>query len=432
MTDSPSVVIVGGGVIGLCAAWFATQRGWRVTVLERGGHGPDGGPETGCSLGNAGMIVPSHFVPLAAPGMVAMGLKMMRDPRSPFYIRPRLDRDLLDWGVRFARAANARHVTQSAPLLRDLSLQSRRLYEEFDTSGVLDELDSEPGFGLTKHGLLMLCKTQHALDEEAHMAQTARQLEMPADVLTPTEAARLDPAVEMDIAGAVHYPLDCHLSPSRFVQKLARALTRNGVQLRANAHVVGWKTRGETIEAARLNSGEEVCANEFVLAGGAWSPELVRGLGLRLPMQAGKGYSVTLQHPRQMPRLCSILVEARVAVTPLGDSLRFGGTMEIAGMDETIRPVRVEGITNAAQRYFPQFETKDFADLPVWAGLRPCSPDGLPYLGRFRHWTNLSAATGHAMMGLSLAPVTGQLLTQVLAGEAPSVPIEALSPDRFR
>ena len=415
---SKSIVIVGGGVIGLCTAYYAMQQGHGVTILERGGPDHDA-----CSLGNAGMIVPSHFVPLAAPGMVAYGLRMMLKPRSPFYIRPRLDRDLLDWGLRFARAANAAHVERSAPLLRDLNLASRACYEE-----LADKMDN--AFGLTQKGLLMLCKTEQVLHEEAELAEQSRQLGLPAEVLSPAEAAQRDPGLQMDIAGAIYFPQDCHLSPQRFVAGLTQALEEGGACFKWSTRVIGWNTKDNHILAARTNRGH-VSAEEYVLAGGAWSQELVRELEIRLPMQAGKGYSITLPHPHQKPNLCSILAEARVAVTPMGDTLRFAGTMEIAGLDTSVNRSRVEGILQSIPRYFPEFTPDDFRDLPVWSGLRPCSPDGLPYIGRFGRYKNLSAATGHAMMGVSLGPITGKLMAEILSDAPPSLAIDALSPDRY-
>ena len=418
MTKPRTVCIVGGGIIGLCTAWYALQKGYTATILERSGPEDDG-----CSSGNAGMIVPSHFIPLAAPGMVGMGLRMMGNPRSPFYIRPRLNAELIRWGVDFARSATKAHVQRASPLLRDLNLASRRAYEE---------LSEEFGnvFGLTKRGLLMLCKTPHTLDDEAKTAALARDMGIPADVLTPEQAAKVDPGVRMDIAGAVHFPLDAHLSPRLFVKALTDALVSHGCDLRRHTEVAGWRTDGNRVVAAQTNQGD-VTADEFVISGGSWSPGLVKRLGLRLPIQAGKGYSVTLPHPAHKPELCSILVEARVAVTPMGDTLRFGGTMEIAGLDETINAPRVQGILDSIPRYFPEFGPEDFKNLPVWHGLRPCSPDGLPYIGRFKGWKNLTAATGHAMMGVSLAPVTGKLVADVLSGETPEISPELLSPDRF-
>jgi D-amino-acid dehydrogenase len=418
MTQPKHILIAGGGVIGLCTAYYAMQKGHQVTVVERGSPTHDA-----CSLGNAGMIVPSHFVPLAAPGMIGYGLKMMLHPESPFYIRPRLNFDLVRWGLLFARSATAAHVASSAPLLRDLNLASRREYEELATQ-------FGDVFGLTKRGLLMLCKSQHALEEEAQMAQKACELGLPAEVLSPQEAARLDPGVQMDIAGAVHFPQDCHLSPRVFLARLLEALQAGGAQICWETDVTGWRAERGRIAAMKTSQGEK-CADEYVLAGGSWSPLAVRGLGLQMPMQAGKGYSLTLPSPRQMPQLCSIFTEARVAVTPMGSVLRFGGTMEITGLDLSVSQRRVDGILKAIPRYFPDFTPDDFRDLPIWKGLRPCSPDGLPYIGRFQRYANLSAATGHSMMGMSLGPVTGKLMAAILSGETPNLPIGALSPDRF-
>ena len=413
-----SIVIVGGGVIGLCTAWYAMQKGHRVTILERGTPEHDA-----CSLGNAGMIVPSHFVPLAAPGMVSLGLRMMLQPQSPFYVRPRLNRDLLRWGWEFCRTANKAHVERSAPLLRDLNLASRACYEQ-----LADLTGNE--FGLVKKGLLMLCKSEQTLQEEAHQAERAHDLGLPAEVLSPAQAAQIDPGLRMDIAGAVYFPQDCHLSPQKFVAGLTRALEAGGACFRWQAEVTGWRTNDSRIEAVITSQGEYE-EDEYVLAGGTWSPSVIADLRLRLPMQAGKGYSITLPHPRQRPAICSILTEARVAVTPMGDSLRFGGTMEIAGLDTSINQARVQGILHAIPRYFPEFTPDDFKDLPVWSGLRPCSPDGLPYIGRFARYQNLSAATGHAMMGISLGPITGKIMAEILSNEPTSLNIQALSPDRY-
>jgi D-amino-acid dehydrogenase len=194
--------------------------------------------------------------------------------------------------------------------------------------------------------------------------------------------------------------------------------------------VNGWRVSGRRIEAARTNKGD-FTADEYVLCGGSWSPGVARELRARLPMQAGKGYSLTLPHPRQLPQISAIFSEARVAVTPMGGTLRFGGTMEIAGLDERINPRRVQGIIHAVPRYYPDFSPSDFEGIQPWRGLRPCSPDGLPYLGRFAAYDNLSTATGHAMMGLSLGPITGRLMAEILTGEKPSLDLTMLSPDRY-
>ncbi len=415
---SKRIVIIGGGVIGLCVAYYAQRRGHRVTVLERGAADHDS-----CSLGNAGMIVPSHFTPLAAPGMVALGLKWMWNPESPFYVKPRLSWELASWGLKFWRAATPERVRRAAPLIRDLSFASRACFAELATRPGFD-------FGLEKRGLLMLCKTQHALDDEAQMAAQARALGIPVEMLDAKAAAALEPGVRMDIAGAVLFPQDCHLTPQRFLADLQRAVLGAGGEIVFDSEVTGWRFESRKIVAARTPRGE-IAGDEFVLCGGAWSPGIVRELRLALPMQAGKGYSLTLPQPRQLPKLCAIFTEARVAVTPMGDTLRFGGTMEIAGLNERINPRRVAGIIKSVPQYYPEFSPNDFANLRPWSGLRPCSPDGLPYLGRTRAYANLTIATAHAMMGLSLGPVTAQLMAAILSGENPAHDLTLLDPDRY-
>ncbi|MDR3403727.1 MAG: FAD-dependent oxidoreductase [Chthoniobacter sp.] len=409
------VVIVGGGVIGLSAALECTRRGHRVSVIERAPT------RRGASLGNAGMIVPSHFTPLAAPGMIALGLKWMWNPESPFYIQPRWNWDLITWAARFWKASTRERVDRAAPLLRDLHLASREAYAR---------LAEEEDFGLVKRGLLMLCKTARALEEEAQTASKAQELGLSAQVLDARQAAALDPHVTMDIAGAVYCEQDCHCDPSRYVATLERRLRAAHAELIYDAEVTGWRRDDARLAEVRTTRGE-IAADEFVLAGGTWSPALVRELGLRLPMQAGKGYSVTLPQPIEQPQLCSILTEARVAATPMGDTLRFGGTMEIAGMNERINPRRVAGILRAVPEYFPRFRPEHFEGLQPWCGLRPCSPDGLPYLGRTRAAANLVVATGHAMMGLSLAPVTGTLVGQIIDHEPSRIDLRLLDVDRF-
>ncbi|MEQ2009391.1 MAG: FAD-dependent oxidoreductase [Limisphaerales bacterium] len=447
---SKHILIIGSGVIGLCTAYYCARRGHRVTVLDR-----EAADHEGCSFGNAGMITPSHFVPLAAPGMVALGLKWMWNPESPFYIKPRLDWDLFNWAFKFWQVSTDARVNRAAPLLRDLNLASRACFEELAESwsgsrrreeaptsqsaignrqSAINQsvLTSAPtgDFGLTTRGLLMLCKTQRGLDHEAEFAAHANQLGVPAQVLDAKQAAAMDPAVTLDVAGAVFFPKDAHLTPSRFMAALRAQCEAAGVRFKWNTEATGFAQHAARITSVRTARGD-FTADEVVLCGGSWSPLLAHKFGLSIPMQAGKGYSLTLPKPPQLPQLCSICTEARLAVTPMGTSLRFGGTMEIAGLNEDINPVRVRGIIKSALKYLPAFKESDFDGVPPWRGLRPCSPDGLPYIGRTAKFANLSIATGHAMMGLSLGPVTGQLMAKILSGESPEFDLSLLSPDRY-
>ena len=225
---SKHVVIIGAGLIGLSAAYACLRRGHKVTVLER--YPAD---RTGCSFGNAGMIVPSHFIPLAAPGMVALGLKWMWNPESPFYIKPRISFDLLSWAARFWAASSPGRVRRAAPLLRDLHLASREVFQEYAAEGL--------EFGLVEKGLLMLCKTEHALEEEARTAESARRLGIPCDVLDATGTARLEPRIEMNVAGGVYFPKDCHLDPERLVAALENVICKGGGEFLWGTEVNGWR-----------------------------------------------------------------------------------------------------------------------------------------------------------------------------------------------
>jgi D-amino-acid dehydrogenase len=417
------ILIIGGGVIGLCTAYYARKKGHIVTVIERNGRDRDM-----ASLGNAGMVVPSHFVPLATPANVRFGMRNLLNPESPFYIRPRLDPKLMAWGAKFMQAANAGQIAKAEPVLRDLNLLSRSLYEEIAFERAND-------FGLQMKGLLMLCKTAEGLREESEFGAHANQLGVPAETLTPEDVAKLDPGITFDIAGAVYFPKDCHLTPHKLIGGIARWLEVSGGTIHYNRRPARWVTangRVDGVEVRNVDGDSQVLqADEYVIAGGAWSDEVAAGLGVSLPLQGGKGYSMTLPKPRQLPAICSILVEARVAVTPMGSTLRVGGTMEIAGLDETVNPRRVQGIIRSACRYYTALAPQDFDGLPVWCGLRPVSPDGMPYVGRLKRYANVSVAAGHAMLGLSLAPVTGLLMSEVLSGEPPSLDMTLLAPDRF-
>ena len=417
---SKHVVIVGAGIIGLSTAYYCAREGFRVTVLDRGDVVRDG-----ASYGNAGMIVPSHVIPLAAPGMVALGLKWMFNPASPFYIKPRLDAELFGWAYKFWKASSAAHVRRAAPLIAELSLASRACFDEL---AGLPEMKAD----FEKRGLVMLCREAHTLDEEEKTAAYARALGVPAERLDAAATAKLNPAARMAVAGSIYFPLDCHLSPGRFVAALQREVERLGVALRWNTDASSFRTERGRLRAVVLADGQEIAGDDFVLCGGSWVPDLVADLGLSLPMQAGKGYTLTLDQPHHPLATPSILCEARVAVTPMGNTLRVGGTMEISGRDLGINPVRVRGIVDSFCRYFPDYQPKDFAAIKPWSGLRPCSPDGMPYVGPTKKFANLSVAAGHAMMGLSLAPITGKLIAGTLAERPMTASHTALlSPDRY-
>ncbi|MCO4291958.1 FAD-dependent oxidoreductase [Solitalea sp. MAHUQ-68] len=417
MSTQKEIIIVGGGVIGLCSAYYLNKEGHQVTIIDKSDM------QNSCSIGNAGMIVPSHFIPLAAPGMIAQGIQWMFNSESPFYVKPRFDFDFLSWGLKFYKAANASKVERAMPALRDISLLSRRLFEELST-------EPELKFAFEGKGLMMLCKSDQALEEEAHVAQLSNELGIEAQLLSREEVWKKEPELKPEVAGGVFFPGDAHCYPNAFVKHLQQVLQKRGVKIVQNTKVNGFTIKNAKVDAI-ITDKEHFRADEIIVAGGSWSPEIVKTLKLNIPVQAGKGYSITLDQPVINLNYPSILCEARVAMTPMAGKLRVGGTMEIAGINTEINMKRVGGIIKSVPDYFPSMMLQMPEPEQVWSGLRPCSPDGLPYIGRSEKYKNLIIATGHAMMGLSLAPATGLLINSLVNKQSTCVNIDLFSPDRY-
>jgi D-amino-acid dehydrogenase len=412
-----NVVIVGGGIIGLFTAYYLEEAGFGVTVLDQGDLAQ------GCSTGNAGMIVPSHFVPLASPGMIGKGIKWMFSAKSPFYIHPRLDRRLVEWCLLFYRSATPKHVDRSIPYLKNLSLLSKSLYFE------LAQQHPEAKLGLEEKGLLMLYKTAAIEHEEVEMAQLSNTVGIEANVLSRDEVRALEPDTNLDVRGAVHFTGDAHLDPSKLYSFIKDHLQTRGVQLVSQAEVLRFDHTSDTITHVVTTQGDFAC-DDLIVCAGAWSGKVARQLGVRLPMLSGKGYSF-MQNNQPAIRIPAILTEQKVAVTPFGEQVRFGGTMEITDTDVSINRKRVQGIFESIQRYYGDFTPVAPDPQTVWSGLRPCSPDGLPYIGPTEKWRNVLFGTGHSMMGISLAPGTGKLLAEQLRNKKTSLLMDAFSPDRY-
>jgi len=411
------VVIIGGGAVGLSAAHFLQEKGARVTVLEQGEIGD------GSSQHNAGLAVPSHFVPLASPGIIAKGLRWMLDPDSPFYIKPRFDPEFLRWFLLFRRSCTEEHVRRSAPLLRDMHLESVALYRRF--AGM-------PGmaFEFQEQGLLMLFNSEKGREANVAMAEQGQQLGLDVRVLDNNQVNALDPAIRSHALGGVFFAQDTHLTPALFLRSLAERLRAGGAGIVTGVSPLSFSRTAGGLQSVRTAAGE-FAAKDFVLAGGAWSPLLARTVGVSIPLQAAKGYSITMAEPPRRLRVPLILTESKVAVTPMGGTLRLAGTLELAGIDLSINARRVRAIVNALPRYLDDFDTARVDVSNPWAGLRPCTPDGLPYIGRSRAVPNLILAAGHAMMGMSLAPVTGRMVAEIVAGATPSFDLRPFAVERF-
>ncbi|NLU92214.1 NAD(P)/FAD-dependent oxidoreductase [Chitinophaga sp. Ak27] len=410
-------IVIGGGIIGLCSAYYLEESGWEVTILDKGDFSDN------CSYGNMGMIVPSHFVPLAAPGIVSQGIRWMFNSKSPFYVKPSLSQQLISWGLKFMKSANARHVTESALPLRDINLFSRSLYS------TLAQQDGF-NFGLERKGIIMYYKTDAVAEEEAHLAKQANNMGLDAAVLDKAALQALEPQVQLDVLGGVHYRCDGHLYPNDLMQQLITYLKQRGVRFLTNSEVTAIKSSGKKITSVQTGQDTHT-ADLFVLATGSWSPAVARMAGVKVAMMPGKGYSVTLNAPSVNLNIPAILCEARVALTPMGNRLRYGGTMEVAPVNDQVNMNRVAGIVDSVQHYFSNLPISMPEKSSVWSGCRPCSPDGLPYIGYAPQYSNLLLGTGHAMMGLSLGPATGKLIAELANNESTSIDLAAFSPARW-
>ncbi|MGB5237414.1 MAG: FAD-dependent oxidoreductase [Flavobacteriaceae bacterium] len=413
---SKNIVVIGGGIAGLSTAYFLNKKGHRVTVIEKSNF------TQGASYVNAGYITPSHIIPLAAPGMITKGLKWMFNSASPFYIKPRLDPDFLKWAWYFKRSSTKAKVEKAIPVIKDINILSRGLFEDIKASGDLGD------FHLERKGLLMLYKTEKAGAEEMGVAEKAKFIGLEVETLNLEQLKILEPEIELDVAGAIHYECDGHTTPTEFMPKMVAYLKKAGVKLQANEEVQRIAVSGKSIQNV-VTDLSEYKADEVVLAAGSWTGKLAKQLDLKIPLQAGKGYRINVERPIGIS-YPAVLMEAKVAVTPMKGFTRFSGTMEFSGINQKIRMERVEAIANAARQYYTGLEFSTEEKAAAQSGLRPVSPDGLPYIGRSEKYTNLSFATGHAMMGWSLGPATGKLVAEIIDGKKTSMDLAAFNPDR--
>ena len=408
------IVIVGGGIVGLSCAYFLHAEGHEVEILDQSTM------QGGASYVNAGYLTPSHIVPLAAPGMVTKGLKWMFNDSSPFYIKPRWDLDLFDWGLKFMRSCSQKHVSRSLKVIKEINELSKGLYHDFDR---LPELD----FHLEDRGVLMAFQTAKAEKQEGRVMKEAQRLGLEVSLLDKAEVQRLQPA-EMNIAGAYLYRCDAHSTPGIFMQQLKGYLHNQGVKILSQTCVEALIHKGRKIK--EVKSGDKIWkADEVVVASGAWSQKLLKPLNIKLPVQAGKGYRLNEQEHTGI-QLPAILMEPKVAVTPMKGFTRFSGTMEIAGIQHQIKQNRVAAIAKAAADYYPGIAISESTLNAAQCGLRPLSPDGLPFIGRHSGYDNLSLATGHAMMGWSLGPATGKLIAELIDEKPQSLSLDPFAPER--
>lgn len=411
-----NVVIIGGGIIGLSVAYYLRKSGIEVSVVD------DGNITDGCSFGNIGYVSPSHFIPLATPGIIKQGIKWMMSSSSPFYIKPRLDIDLVRWGMAFKRSASASLVEKNAPHLNNLLQLSRSL--------VADLKKDLADFDLVEKGVFMLYKSAVTGRHEKEMAEQAEVYGLKTMICNASQVQDHETETEVDVAGGVLYLDDCHLNPAKLMQALYKRLQEMGVLFYLNAAVTDFACNGNRITAVVSNT-EPIAADEVIIANGSWMGKLAKLLGIQMLMQPGKGYSFDYKGLEQNLKYPSILVDDRVATAPIGQWLRIGGTMEMSGHSKAVLPKRVTAIYNSFNKYYPKMNLPVPDVSKAWYGYRPVTPDGMPYIGRHSRYQNLTFAGGHAMMGVCCATGTGVLVDEIIRHQSATINIEAFSPERF-
>jgi len=410
------VVIVGAGIIGFSVAYELSKRGYDITIIDRTG------PGHGCSYGNAGMLVPSHFETLPAPGVIQKALRWLTDAQGPFSINPSVILSDPGFLLKFAGNCNESHVERHRNLLKTLHTISRDVYLEWS-----QELDD---FKLETNGISMLFGSEKGEKEEKQLGEKAIDLGMPVEFLTRSQLEEREPGLQMRVKGGVHYNLDAQLNPGKLMQALKAELIKRGVHLEYNFSMDRFLKGTNGIKGVKADR-EIIEGDQFVLAAGTWSGDLVRSLGINLPLQSGKGYSFNVPDQNGRIRIPKLINEAKATITPMGGFVRFGGTMQLGNRKEGITMNRIRGLYKSLEHYFPNFSFPEFNRLNPWYGFRPVSPDGLPYLGRLRKYPNLFIAAGHAMIGISLGAVTGRIAAQLLSGEDPGIDIRSLDPERM-
>ena len=414
-----SVAIIGAGTIGLHCAYYLHRSGHQVSIIE---SLPENSTES-CSFGNCGFIVPSHFISVASPAILKSGLKLIFNSKSPVALSLVKNRNQLPWFLQFIQMAKTAKVNRSAPLLYQLNAESLKLYAEIN-----QQYQTGNEFG--SNGLLMVTQTDKKMDEEIRQARIATYLGIKTTILSPEALNRLEPQAKFQVKGAVYYHSDGHIHPAKHVSWLRHYLKQQGVQFHYNQpisridHSKGRITKLET-------DNDKFEADEFILAAGVFSRHLAREISVNCPVISGKGYSFDFPYGYGPLKTPVILTEAMVALAPFENGLRLGSGMEFNARPGHPDWKRIQSMLDKTHEAIGTFPILEARRLKVWEGMRPVTPDGVPLIGRTRCYRNLLIATGHAMMGSSLAPITGKLITALINREKTIVKMEQLHPDRF-
>lgn len=413
--DDAEILILGGGVIGLACAHYLLSEGRSVRILEQGRVGG------GASHGNCGTLTPSHAPPLAAPGMVGQALRWMLSPSAPLYIKPRWDPALMGWLMAAARRCNAGDWRASALAKGALLNLSRALTEDLVFGQDLD-------CGFRSSGFHYVFRSAKALERQQRDLPLLAEMGIRASVLDGAALAADEPALRPGMAGAIHFPGDAQLRPDRYTAELARVVREAGGVIEEGVSVTGFESGRRGIDSVLTSEGRRT-GGKVLMALGAWSPQFARSLGLAIPIQPGKGYSITYDRPTLAPRRPLVLKERSVCVTAWDDGFRLGSTMEFSGYDDRLNRTRLDALERGAADYL--VEPVGPAKREEWCGWRPMVVDDLPLLGRSPRHSNLWLATGHGMMGMGMSAGTGRIVADLMLGRAPPIDPAPYAPSRF-
>ena len=412
---SKKILIVGGGIIGICSAYYLSKSGHDVTIIDKYGM------NSGASYVNAGYLSPGHIIPLAAPGVIKQGLKWMFNSSSPFYIEPRINVDFFKWLYAFNKSCSDNNIKSSIVPIIEMSLLSQELLKDI-------KKDNDMGFHYDQKGLLMLCKTEKSLEKEKEVVDLAVQNGLRAKILNQNEIKTIEPNINIDSIGAAYFYCDHHTTPAELISELKDFIQKKGVKCFTHTEIESFRIENNNIKSVNI-SNQNLGFDEYVLSAGTWTSKLCKKLGIELLLQAGKGYSVN--HSSKTGISCpAILVEPKCAITPMNGFTRYSGTMEISSINDKIRKNRVNAICDAVESFYPSVKIPEIDRNDAGYGFRPISADGVPYIGRTKNLKNVIIATGHAMMGWSMSTGTGKIVSEIVDQKQTSINIERFNPNR--
>ena len=409
------VVVLGAGAVGLACAYFLKRAGLSVQVLDRGKAGG------GASFGNSGLITPSHAEPLCAPGAIGQALKWLFKDTAPLHVRPRLDLELARWFMRFASHCDAGESARIAAAKSTLLASSRKLTEKLVR---VESLECE----FADSGLMSVAVTEQGLDELRESAAANGRLGLEVNLIDGDQAREAEPALRRKVLGGVWFPGDAMLRPDRYTAELRWACHKRDIDIQEDCELKAINAEDGALKSVFTDRGLFE-GKYFVAAAGAWTPQMLSGLKLKIPIQAGMGYALTSRRPDPCPGIPLILVESKIAVTPFADSFRLGGTLEFAGLDASPNPKRHLALIEGARNYL--IEPLGRGEPQKWHGYRPMTPDDLPLIGATRRYPNLFLASGHAMLGMSMAAGTGRLVAELVTRRKTHVDPQPFDPNRF-